>query len=284
LAVDQFRDWNGDGKVDLVHYYTLKLNSGTGNPGRWDKTVSILPEGVHIAHPSGIGDDWFWPFQDDFDLDGRIDVLFGDWAGHVWFHRNLSTIDTRRFDVDGVKLKLTNGSEIKVGPIGKDIKTDFDALQGARTVFTVADFDRDDRRDLVVGDTYGKLRYFRNAGSRDALVFDEPVDIGDLGIRLLVDATDWNQDGWPDIIAGAANGRVRVFLNNGQNAQSRFDGGFAPLLPPIAQPRILMVDMNADGDDDLFLPSTQGSCLIERSFLEHGYARATLVAVERKNR
>jgi hypothetical protein len=175
-----------------------------------------------------------------------------------------------------------DGNEIQVGPIGKDIQTDFDALQGARTVFTVADFDRDGLRDLVVGDNYGKLRYFRHAGTREKPVFEAPVDVGDLGIRLLVDATDWNRDGWPDMIAGAANGRVRVFLNNGHQAQRRFDNGFAPLLPPIAQPRILMVDLNADGDEDLFLPSTQGSCLVERSFLEHGYAPATMIAFERK--
>ncbi len=64
--------------------------------------------------------------------------------------------------------------------------------------------------------------------------------------------------------------------------EARFDEGFVPTLPPIPQPRILMADLNGDGDDDLFLPSTQGSCLIERSFLEHGYAQASLLAVERK--
>ena len=41
-------------------------------------------------------------------------------------------------------------------------------------------------------------------------------------------------------------------------------------------------DHSRVADDDLFLPSTQGSCLFERSFLEHGYAQARLLAVERK--
>ena len=35
------------------------------------------------------------------------------------------------------------------------------------------------------------------------------------------------------------------------------------------------------GGHDLFLPSTQGACFIERSLLEHGYARADLRSVER---
>jgi hypothetical protein len=53
-------------------------------------------------------------------------------------------------------------------------------------------------------------------------------------------------------------------------------------LPPIEQPRVLVADINGDGDDDLFLPSTQGSCFVERSFLKHGYARARLIAVEKR--
>ena len=215
-----------------------------------------------------------------------MDVLFGDWFGHVWFHRNLSTEDQREFDLKGSRLKLASGERIKVGPLGKDPTRDFDALQGARTVLTVADFDRDGKRDLVVGDTYGKIRYFRNA-TRVKLedrepIFSDPVEIADLRIRGLVETTDWNRDGWPDVIASAANGRVQVLLNKGrqagQDSGNRFADGFDPKLPPIIQPRVLTADLNADGDEDLFLPSTQGSCFVERSFLEKGYANAELLA------
>ena len=41
-----------------------------------------------------------------------------------------------------------------------------------------------------------------------------------------------------------------------------------------------MADLNGDGDEDLYLPSTQGSVFIERSFLRHGYANAQLLGVE----
>lgn len=285
LPADQLLDWNGDGKIDLISGYTVRLNTGKGNPFDWSKIESVLPRGETIAHPSGIGDDWFWPWLDDFDEDGRVDVLFGDWHGHVWLHRNLSTPEKKHFDTDGVQLALKSGGLIKVGPIAKDINKDFDALQGARTVFAVADFERDGTRDLVVGDTYGKLRYFRNVGTKSAPLFADPVDVGDLGIRLLVTATDWNSDGRPDIIAGAANGRVRVFLNRAAetaDAANPFAEGFDPNLPPIPQPRVLMADLNGDGDEDLYLPSTQGSVLVERSFLTHGYAKGVLLGVEEK--
>ncbi|QDU37399.1 FG-GAP repeat protein [Maioricimonas rarisocia] len=281
VPVDQFRDWNDDGHPDAVRGYTVHLNDGVGNPYRWSQTVSVLPPGQNIDHPSGIGDDWFWPYLDDFDQDGRVDVLFGDWFGHVWLHRNLSSGDEKQFDLAGIRLEA-GGQPIKVGPLDRDPEKDFGALQGARTVLTVEDFDHDGRRDLVVGDTYGVVRFFRNAGGPPHEPrFDMPVEIGNLGIRGLVDATDWNEDGWPDVIASAASGRVRVFLNDG-SGNAGFGDGFDPGLPPIVQPRVMMVDLNGDGDEDLFLPSTQGSCFVERSFLRHGYATAELMRIERR--
>jgi hypothetical protein len=42
----------------------------------------------------------------------------------------------------------------------------------------------------------------------------------------------------------------------------------------------MMVDLNNDGDKDLFLPSTQGSCFVERSFLENGYVNVELMRIE----
>ena len=72
--------------------------------------------------------------------DGAIDVLFGDWFGHVWLHRNRGTSAKPDFDLAGVKLLMTNGSPIKVGPIGGDPKTNFNALQGARTVVAAGDY------------------------------------------------------------------------------------------------------------------------------------------------
>ncbi len=278
----QFIDFNNDGLPDLVDDYQVLLNSGKGSPYQFDKEISVLPPGTRIAHPAGIGDDWFWPYLCDFDRDGKIDVLFGDWHGTVWFHRNTSSADAVQFDMKGYRLKTTDGKEIKVGPIEGDTSKDFTALQGARTVLTAADFDDDGLTDLVVGDTYGIIRYYHNSGTAKDPVFDPAVQVGDQKIRLMVDATDWNGDERMDIVAGAANGMVRVYLNSGvEGSPAKFDQGTDPGLPPIKQPRVVMVDLNHDGDQDLFLPSTQGSTFIERSFLRHGYAPSHLVQAEK---
>ncbi len=283
VHADQLLDWNGDGRVDLVSNDNVRLNDGTKNPWSWSKSINVLPPGVTIEHRSGRGDEEHSTFLEDFDGDGAIDVLFGDWFGHVWLHRNRGSAEKPDFDLTGLKLPIRDGSPIKVGPIGLDPDKDFNGLQGARTVVTAGDFDGDRRKDLVVGDTFGKVRFFQQLRdemrlAKEVPIFAPAVEIGDLGIRLNVCATDWNQDGRLDVIAGSANGKVQVFLSTTDaDAASPFAAGFTPKLPPIMQPRVLLGDLNGDGDDDLYFPSTQGTCFVERSFLNYGYAGGTIV-------
>ena len=276
----QFLDFNGDGLTDVLSGYTVHLNSGVGNPYRFDRTVNVLAAGVHIDHPVELGDGHFWPYLSDFDADGRLDVLFGDWHGQVWFHRNFGPPGEKRFDIEGRLLRTADGRPIKVGPIQGDTENDFFALQGARTVFTVADFDGDDLNDLVVGDTYGKIRCYRNLGPTETPSFAPPVLVGDMKFRLLVDTVDWNNDGRPDIIAGTDSHKVSVFLNTGGTGDKLFAEPLPLKLPQIKEIRVRAVDLSRDGDQDLFVMSTQGSILVERSFLEHGYARGRVVKME----
>jgi hypothetical protein len=279
LPGSQIVDYNLDGFPDLVSGYTVYLNSGAGNPYRFDKTANVLPPGVHIDHPVELGDGHFWPYLADLDGDRKLDVLFGDWHGHVWFHRNLSQTGESRFDIDGVKLKTENDQPIKVGPQNGDPERDFIALQGARTVFTVADYSGDGLRDLVVGDTYGKIRYFRNLGPTGSPTFAQPVMVGDLKFRLLVDSVDWNNDGRMDVLAGTDSHQISVFLNQAESDSAPFSAAIALSIPQIKETRVLAVDLNRDGDRDLFVMSTQGSILVERSFLNHGYAQSRVVTV-----
>ena len=278
----QIIDYNGDGLPDLVSGYTVHLNSGAGNPYRFDEAVNVLPAGVHIDHPVETGDGHFWPYLADLDGDGQLDVLFGDWHGQVWFHRNLTQAGKVKFDVEGVKLTTENEQPIKVGPQDGDLERDFVALQGARTVFTVADYDGDGLRDLVVGDTYGKIRYFRNLGPPALPKFAQAVLVGDMKFRLLVDSVDWNGDGLMDVLAGTDSHKISVFLNTGAADAKRFSAPVPLSIPQIKETRVRAVDLNRDGDEDLFVMSTQGSVLVERSFLMHGYATGEILKLEQK--
>ena len=275
----QLIDWNHDGCPDLVDGYTIRLNDKIGKPYFWSKTESVLPPGVRIDHPVDLGDGHFYPYLDDLDHDGKIDVLFGDWNGNVWFHRNQSTDTEKKFDEVGYKLKTTDGEEIKVGRTDADPKKDFQALQGARTTLVAGDFDGDGLDDLVVGDTFGKVRYYKNVGPPEAPLFAPAELIGDFKTRLHVEKCDWNRDGKLDVIASIDSHKIFVLLNEGSTGNAKFG---APILLnlEIKGPITMVADLNRDGDDDLLINSTQGTIFVERSFLEHGYAPGKVLKVE----
>ena len=279
ITTTQFIDYNHDGKLDLFNRYVVSLNSGEPAPFSFDKEIALLPRGVRIEHPSRTGDDWFWPYLADFDGDGDFDILFGDWWGHVWLHRNNGSDAKPDYDIEGVRLKHEDGSEIKVGPMGEDPGKSFVALQGARTVLAVADFDSDGLNDLVIGDTFGISRVYRNTGSAGDPKFAPAIELGTVKTRCSVDVTDFNGDGKIDVISGSAGGIARVFTNLTAGGVLKFSEGIDAGLPPIKQPRIVMADLNGDGDEDLFIPGTQGSIWIERSFLKHGYVKARVTKV-----
>ncbi len=197
----QFLDFDGDAKQDMLSSLSVYHNKGDGT----FTPLPLLPNGNRIDHPAKMGDGWIFTHLADLDGDGRRDLLYGTHGGNIYFHRN----EGRRYDEPGVVLKLEDGKPLHVGPEpGQAL--DFDVLQGARITFAAADFDGDGRIDLAVGDTYGKLRYFHNVGSRTQPRFAKPVQLGDLKLRMVPYACDWDRDGRPDIIGSSANGRHRA--------------------------------------------------------------------------
>ena len=169
-------------------------------------------------------------------------------------------------------LRTSERKPIHVGPAPGQ-KMDFDVLQGARTTFSVADFDGDGLPDLVVGDTYGKVRVYRNTGDGKKPKFAAPVELGDMKIRMVPFAADWDGDGKPDVIGSSADGKVWWWRNGGTG---HFDKGKVIPMPAVCySPFAATVDWNGDGDLDLLVGTAYGyTCWFDRSFLEHGYAVA----------
>lgn len=268
----QFVDWFGQGRKDILSGLTIYRNRGRGEY----QPEGLLAPGNRIEHPPPRGDGWTFTQLADLDGDGRLDLLFGTHEGHVWLHRNLGGRPAR-FDEPGVRLETADGQPIHVGPV-QGQKMDFDVLQGARTTFTVADFDGDGLPDLVVGDTYGKVRYYHNIGTRAKPRFAAPAQIGDLKIRMVPYAADWDGDGRIDVIGSAASGEIVFYRNLGGN---RFAAALPIRVPAVPySPSVAVVDWNEDGDADLIVGTAYGYfCWFERSFLERGYARAERVEI-----
>jgi hypothetical protein len=282
-ADHQVVDWNDDGWPDLVDGYTVYLNAKIGKHYFWNKSVPLLPPGMRIEHRVDLGDGHFYPYLDDLDRDGKIDILFGDWHGHVWFHRNLSTDDEKNFDVQGKKLETTEGAAIKVGPLNGDVERDFQALQGARTTLVAGDYNADGLDDLIVGDTYGKVRYYKNVGPVGSPRFAPPQVIADLKTRLHVEKADWNRDRRLDVIASTSAHKIYLILNDGITNEAEF-GEPVQFDLAIKGPIAMVTDLNRDGDEDLLINGAQGTTFVERSFLEHGYAPARVLKIEGKTK
>jgi hypothetical protein len=266
----QFLDWFASGRKDILSGLTVYRNRGAGEY----RPEALLPPGNRVEHPPPRGDGWTFTQLADLDGDGRPDLLYGTHEGHVWLHPNLGGTPPR-FDEKGLRLATADGRPIRVGAAeGK--KMDFDVLQGARTAFTVADFDGDGLPDLVVGDTYGKVRHYRHAGTKGEPRFAGPVLLGDLKIRMVPFAADWDGDGRPDVVGSAASGEVVWWRNLGGN---RFDAQAVIKVPPVPYgPSVAVADWNGDGDPDLVVGTAYGYfCWFERSFLERGYAEAERV-------
>jgi hypothetical protein len=144
------------------------------------------------------------PFAADFDGDGDRDVLIGNISGNVVLMTNTGGKERPLFSTKRVKLQA-GGARI-VAPGG-----DAGPL--------LADWDRDGKRDLLVGAGDGSVWLYRNEGEDSAPRFAPGVTLVEPsqggfdsyphggnpagpGARAKVCVTDFDGDGWDDLLLG----------------------------------------------------------------------------------
>lgn len=116
---------------------------------------------------------------------------------------------------------------------------------GSLAVPCVTDWDGDGAHDLVVGNSEGRVLFFKNSGSDRAPLFGlgEPLSAGGQPLHVQPGYTgiqgpfenrwgytcpavaDWNGDGLPDLLMSGATARHEVFLNVGTRAAPRLAAG-----------------------------------------------------------
>jgi hypothetical protein len=138
-------------------------------------------------------------------------------------------------------------------------------------------WDGDGRKDLLIGQADGTVRVYLNTGTEEAPSFDGGafVQVGEPGLKTNLDvgyratptAVDWNADGKKDLVVGALDGKVYIFLNEGTDAAPDFrvvqfaeDGG-ADLVVAAGRSSPHVMDLDADGKKDLLTGDTEGRLL-----------------------
>ncbi len=117
-----------------------------------------FPSGVHHSGDSkaNIQSKLF-----DLDGDGKLDFFFADWHGQAWPHRNTGASGPPYTFAAGKKCVRQDNTVINVDLTHADEFVQKEG--GARPVFTLADFEKDGKQDLVLGDTFGNVRFLRGA-------------------------------------------------------------------------------------------------------------------------
>lgn len=194
-------DWNGDGKKDIISgsdsgRVYVYINNGTNKAPEFDNATEISgAEIMRMSKPSVV----------DWNNDGKKDILVGSRSGEVSVFINMGTNQSPLF---GAEVKLNSG-DLDVGSYSSP---------------AIVDWNGDGKKDLVVGNQSGKVYVFLNIGQDNSPLYTS----NGLKTNIEVDGyatpfiTDWNNDGKFDVICGSSDGRVYIFINEGDSKSPQF--------------------------------------------------------------
>lgn len=140
--------------------------------------------------------------------------------------------------------------------------------------------------DLVVGLADGTFKVFLNTGTQESPTFDGGtiIEVGvspstedaNVGYRASVAVVDWDNDAWPDMVAGAMDGKIHVY----HNCQCEISYPAFYTMPPegkfalnndvnLIVPQLCsspeIVDLDGDGKKDILTGNTEGQLLFYRN-------------------
>ncbi|MBL9199847.1 MAG: VCBS repeat-containing protein [Opitutaceae bacterium] len=194
-------EWTRGKLRGYVYYYR---NTGTTAKPSYAPAVRLQAGGKDID-PYGMPS----PSWGDFDGDGDIDLICGEFRDSFTYYENVGTRTAPRF---AAGRKLTSAGR----PLVMDL---------CMITPTSVDFDGDGDMDLVVGDEDGRVAFIENTGTvvgglpqflppRYFRQFAADVKFGAL---ITPYAFDWDGDGDEDLISGNTAGYVAWIENLGGN-------------------------------------------------------------------
>lgn len=204
-------DWNGDGKKDIISgsksgHVFVYLNTGTNQEPVFDtafKIPYIIVEGESD------------PCIVDWNDDGNKDLLVGQGSGEVFKFMNRGTNQQPLFAAAQPSDEQIFVEEQKINNGDLDV--------GSYSSPAMVDWNGDGKKDLVVGNQKGAVYVFLNIGygyelSSDGIKTD--ITVPKKATPYIV---DWNNDGKFDVVSGSSDGRVYIFINEGDSKNPKFN-------------------------------------------------------------
>lgn len=198
--------WDGQGrwKNGPLHGYVYLLkNSGTDEKPVYGKPGKVLTTEGKPVDVFGMPT----PNFADFDGDGDLDLLCGEFLDGFTYFENIGTRTAPRY-APGRRLTVA----------GQPLRMDLCMI-----VPVACDFDGDGDMDLVVGDEDGRVAFIENTGRvvdglpqfLPPVYFRQIADDVKFGALVTPHAIDWDGDGDEDIIAGDSAGYIAFIENLG---------------------------------------------------------------------
>jgi len=176
-----------------------------------DNFNPILDKGTIVIKASDLADtSRATPIVYDWNADGRKDLLVGDMDGKIKIYLNEGSDSSPVF---------SSFTYLRVG--GKE----FDI--GSRSAPRIFDWNKDGKKDLLIGEFEGYVYYLENIGTNDSPLFESAkklllIDGTPLKANSDIDpesnprsrlfVTDWNEDGRLDMIVGRADGKLELYM------------------------------------------------------------------------
>jgi hypothetical protein len=210
------------------------------------------------------------PSYVDWNNDGRKDLVVGEGGGgyingKVRVYLNNGTASEPQFS-----------SYFYAQSDGSDLVVTGEGCLGAfpRLLY----WDSDGRRDLLVGLSDGTTRIYLNTGTNENPTFDAgtTLQVGppgsegdiDVGDRTAPTVVDWDNDGLKDLVAGALDGKIHLFINEGTDttpdflAETIVQDGISDLVVFGTRSSPVILDLDGDGKKDLLTGNTYGQLLL----------------------